>query len=75
MTNYDAVIAPDLINKSVVGKVLVRFNSLTENLNEITLNAGNLEIDLVQEKLEKLEFEKTENLLKIRFANPLKNDN
>lgn len=72
VTNYDAVIEPDLAGKSVTGKVLVHFNSLTENLSEITLNAGNLEIDSVQEKLGKLEFEKTENLLKIRFANPLK---
>ncbi len=70
--NYDAVIAPDLINKSVAGKVLVKFNSLRDDLNEITLNAGSLEIDSVQEKLEKLEFEKTENLLKIHFAKPSK---
>lgn len=73
VTNYDAVIAPDLVNKSVIGKVLVRFNSLRENLDEITLSAGSLEIDSVQEKLTKLEFEKTESLLKIRFAKPLKN--
>ncbi len=70
--NYDAVIAPDLNDKSLTGKVLIRFNSLRENLNEITLNAGGLEIDSVQEKLEKLEFEKSENMLKIRFANSLK---
>ena len=73
VTAYDAVIAPDLNNKSVTGKVLVRFNSLRENLNEITLNAGNLEIDSVREKLEKLEFEKTESLLRIHFTKPLKN--
>ena len=72
VTNYDAVIAPDLTNKSVTGKVLVRFKSLSENLSEITLSAGSLDIDSVQEKLEKLEFEKTENLLKIHFSKPLK---
>ena len=64
---------PDLINKSIAGKVLVRFNSLSENLTEITLNAGVLEIDSVKEKLAKLEFEKKESLLKIQFATPLKN--
>ncbi|MGI8788821.1 MAG: M1 family metallopeptidase [Pyrinomonadaceae bacterium] len=72
VVNYDAVIAPDLINKSVTGKVLVRFNSLSENLTEITLNAGVLEIDAVQEKLKILTFEKNESLLKIEFAKPLK---
>lgn len=70
--NYNAVIEPNLAGKSVIGKVLVRFISLTENLNEITLNAGSLEVDSVQEKLTNLEFEKTEKLLKIHFANPLK---
>lgn len=70
--SYDAVIAPDLTDKSVTGKVLIRFNSLKENLTEITLNAGVLEVDLVQEKLEKLKFEKNESLLKIEFARPLK---
>ena len=73
VTSYAAVIEPDLVNKSVTGKVLVRFNSLRENLDKITLNAGSLEIDSVQEKLTILEFEKTESLLKIRFARPLKN--
>jgi aminopeptidase N len=72
VTNYDAVIAPDLTDKSVTGKVLIRFNSLSENLNEITLNAGVLEIASVQTKFVKLKFEKTENLLKIRLAKPLK---
>lgn len=72
VTNYDAEIATDLVGKSVTGKVSVRFNSLSENLTEITLNAGVLEIDSVQEKLVKLEFERNENLLKIRLAKPLK---
>ncbi len=72
VSSYDAVIAPDLNDKSVTGKVLIRFSSLSENLNEITLNAGTLEIDSVQEKLIQLNFEKTENLLKIQFANALK---
>ncbi len=72
VTNYDAVIASDLTDKAVTGKVLIRLNSLTENLSEITLNAGSLEIDSVQEKLTKLEFEKTENLLKVRFSTPIK---
>lgn len=70
--SYDVVIAPDLTDKSITGKVLVRFNSLSENLSEITLNAGFLEIDSVQEKLVKLQFEKKENLLKIQFAKALK---
>lgn len=72
VTNYDAVIAPDPVGKSVTGKVVVRFSSLSENLTEIILNAGVLEIDSVQEKLVKLNYDKNGNLLKIHLAKPLK---
>ena len=70
--NYDAEIAPDLTNKSITGKVSVRFISLSENLTEITLDAGALEIDSVEEKLKNLKFEKNESLLKIELAKALK---
>ena len=48
VTNYDAEIAPNMANKSVKGKVSIQFTSLNNNLTEIQLNAGNLEIDAVR---------------------------
>ena len=70
--NYDAVITPDLENKSVKGEVSVRFISQVENLREIILNAGSLEIDSVTENFQKLQFEKKESLLKIQFPSLIK---
>lgn len=72
VTNYDAEITPELETKSVRGKVIVFFNSLTDNLKEIMLNAGALEIDSVKSGLNDLTFEKKDSLLKIRFLRPLK---
>ncbi len=65
---YDAKIEPDISNKSVKGKVSVEFKSLADNLTEISLNAGALEIDKVSEK----SFQKKESLLIIMLAKPAK---
>lgn len=69
---YDAQIEPDILNKSVKGKVSVIFKSLTNNLAEIKLNAGSLEIDKVSENNVALKFEKKPNLLIITFSKPAK---
>lgn len=70
--SYDAQIEPDIAAKSVRGKVFVRFNSLTNNLTEIQLNAGVLEIDAAREGKIALKFEKRESLLHITLARPAK---
>jgi aminopeptidase N len=72
VTNYDAEIAPDFESKSVSGKVVVSFRSLSNNLKEITLNAGVLEIDRVGIGLNVLPFEKKDGLLRIQISRPLK---
>lgn len=69
---YDALIKPDIANKTVQGKVAVRFNSLKDNLADIQLNAGNLEIDAVHENTTALKFEKKESLLNITLTNSAK---
>jgi aminopeptidase N len=70
VTGYDARIEPDMTNKSVKGKVSVRFNSLKNNLSEIHLNAGVLEIDAAREGKTALKFEKRESLLIVSLARP-----
>jgi aminopeptidase N len=72
VTGYDAEITPILATKSVTGKVIIKFKSQQNNLAEITLDSGNLEIDSVKENQTNLLFEKTEKLLTIRFLRPLK---
>ena len=66
--SYNALIEPDISNKSVKGKVIVELKSLTSTLTEISLNAGVLEIDKVSEK----SFRKSENILIITLEKPAK---
>lgn len=65
---YDARIEPDISTKSVKGKVVVNLKSLKNDLTEIQLNAGVLEIDKVSEK----SFQKKDNLLIITLSKPAK---
>ncbi|HRH40047.1 MAG TPA: M1 family metallopeptidase [Pyrinomonadaceae bacterium] len=69
---YDAQVEPDISNKSVKGKVTVIFKSMTNNLAEIKLNAGSLEIDKVSENDVAIKFEKQPNLLIITLTKPAK---
>lgn len=69
---YDAQIEPDISNKFVKGKVTVIFKSLTNDLAEIKLNAGSLEIDKVSENDVAIKFEKQPNLLIITLTKPAK---
>jgi aminopeptidase N len=70
VTAYAAQIEPDIANKSVKGKVSVKFASLGNNLAEIRLNAGVLEIDAAREGKNALKFEKRENVLIVTLARP-----
>lgn len=66
--NYDARIEPDIGKKAVKGQVAIQFTSLKNNLAELQLNAGALEIDEVREGQLALKFEKKEAVLNITLA-------
>ncbi|HEX9928600.1 MAG TPA: M1 family metallopeptidase [Pyrinomonadaceae bacterium] len=70
--NYTAQIEPDIPNKAVKGKVSLQFISLVNNLREIQLNAGVLEIDAVRENKIALNFEKKDGILIVSFQRPAK---
>lgn len=70
--NYSAEIEPNIADKSVKGKVSVYFNSLADELKEIKLNAGVLEIDSVKDGKSVLQFERKDNLLIIQLLYPAK---
>lgn len=70
--SYDSQIEPDISSKTIRGKVALRFNSLANNLVQIQLNSGNLEIDAVREDKTALKFEKKDNLLIIALSRPAK---
>ena len=68
--DYKAQIEPDMANKSVRGKVAIRFISSANNLTEIRLNAGVLAIESVREGKTPLKFEKKDSLLLITLVRP-----
>jgi aminopeptidase N len=68
--NYAAQIEPDMPNKAVKGKVSIQFVSLVNNLREIQLNAGVLELDAVRENKIALNFEKKDGILIVSFRRP-----
>lgn len=47
--HYDAQVEPDIANKTVSGKVLIKLVALTANLAAIELDCGNLTVDAVRE--------------------------
>src|SRR4051812_15152993 len=47
--HYDAQVEPDIANKTISGKVLIRLITLTANLAAIEFDCGNLTIDAVRE--------------------------
>jgi len=57
-----------MANKSVKGKVKIQFSSLLNNLGQIQLNSGVLEIDAVYENKGALKFEKKDNLLNVSLS-------
>jgi len=69
---YDARIEPEFATKSVRGRVALKFSALADNLSEIRLNAGVLEIDKVLEGKNALKFEKREGLLIVKLSRPAK---
>jgi aminopeptidase N len=69
---YSAQIEPDIVNKTISGKVSVQFIASANNLSKIQLNAGNLEVDAVRENKTALKFEKKANLLNITLTRPAK---
>lgn len=70
--NYTAQIEPDIAKRALKGKVSLQFVSLVNNLREIQLNAGALEIDAVRENKINLNFEKKDSILIVSFRRPAK---
>ncbi len=70
--NYTAQIEPDIPKREVKGKVSLQFISLVNNLRELQLNAGVMEIDSVRENKTALNFEKKDSILIVSFRRPAK---
>lgn len=72
--HYDAQVEPDIINKTVTGKVLIRLISRVDNLATIEFDCGDLIIDAVRENREAQKFLRSDRHLKVSLSRPAKAD-
>lgn len=70
--HYEAQVEPDIANKSVAGKVLIRLISRVDNLATIDLDCGDLSIDAVRENGASREFLRGDDHLRITLSRPAK---
>ena len=72
--HYDATIEPDLINKTVTGKVFIKLVSRTASLVEVELDCGDLIIDGVREGKEAQQFVRRDHRVSISLSHPAKDN-
>lgn len=72
VTHYDARVEPDIVNKTVTGKVLIRLVSRVDNLAAVGLDCGALSVDAVRENKEALKFTRDGGRLNISLSRPAK---
>jgi len=70
--HYDVQVEPDMINKTVTGKVLIRLISRVNNLETIEFDCGALLVDAVRENKEGLKFTRDGARLNISLSRPAK---
>lgn len=70
--HYDAQVEPDIINKTVTGKVLIRLISSVDNLATIEFDCGDLIIDAVRENRAVQKFLRSDRHLKVSLSRPAK---
>jgi len=70
--HYNARIEPDIVNKTIKGKVSIRFVSRTAGLVEVELDCGDLIIDAVREAKEPRRFIRRDHRVSISLSQPVK---
>jgi aminopeptidase N len=70
--HYSLQLEPDIAQKSVRGKVLIRLVARATNLSEIELNCGELIIDAVREKGVTQRFTRCDRRVRITLSRPAK---
>lgn len=70
--HYDAQLEPDITNKTVKGKVLIRLIVRAKNQSTIELDGGDLTIDAVREGARPLTFTRSGRRLSVSLSNPAK---
>jgi aminopeptidase N len=70
--HYDARVEPDVMKKTVAGRVRIRFVSRADNLLAVEFDCGALEIDAVREGREALKFTRDGGRLSVSLSRPAK---
>ena len=70
--HYDVRVEPDVVNKTVTGKVSITFNARAGDLRTIELDCGALLIDRVSENKAPLNFARDGKRVKITLSRPAK---
>jgi len=70
--HYDAQIEPDIAQKKVAGKVLIKLKALIDNLATVELDCGDLTINAVRENSQEQRFVRTDRRLVVSLARPAK---
>ncbi|HXM35506.1 MAG TPA: M1 family metallopeptidase [Pyrinomonadaceae bacterium] len=70
--HYDAQVEPDITNKTVRGKELIRFRALKNYLDAVEIDCGGLTIEAVHEQGVALKFSSKDRRLRITLARPAK---
>lgn len=68
--HYDAQVEPDIMNKTVKGKVLIRLMSRVDDLATIELDCGDLIVDAVRENRAAQQFRRGDRRLRISLSPP-----
>jgi aminopeptidase N len=70
--HYDAQVEPDIVNKTVAGRVSIKFISRVPNLADIELDCGDLVIDAVRAGGEAQKFARLERRVRVALGHPAK---
>lgn len=70
VTHYDVRLEPDIVKKTVTGKVLIRIISGVDDLAAVEFDCGALSIDAVRENKEALKFSREGGRLNISLSRP-----
>ena len=70
--HYDAQVEPNVTNKTVTGRVLIRLIARVEHLAAVQLDCGDLTIDAVRENREARKFLRRDRHLEVSLSRPAK---
>jgi aminopeptidase N len=68
--HYDARVEPDVVNKSVKGRVLIRLSARVDKLGALEFDCGDLVIDAVRSGAKAERFERAERVVRVFLSRP-----